>query len=73
MTFIKLNGPPAGAQGNRKLFKKALILIYKGGDYEKYFRHVTSSYIPKQSMKGFSSTVVAKVTKGSDTVLPCFN
>ena len=44
--FIKLVGPSAGATFNRKLFKRALILMYGGQDYAKHFM--------KKYSKGFS-------------------
>ena len=53
--FIKLVGPMAGATYNRKLFKRALILMY-GGDYVKHFR--------KTHCKGFSSKVISRLSSG---------
>ena len=35
--FIKVVGPCAGATSNRKLFKRALTLMYGGKDYAKHF------------------------------------
>ena len=35
--FIKVAGPNAGAVSNRRLFKRALTLMFKGSDYAKHF------------------------------------
>ena len=37
IAFIKLVGTSAGYSANRKLFKRALILIYGGWEYVKHF------------------------------------
>ena len=63
VVFIKTAGPTAGAVNNRKLFKRALTLMYKGSDYPKHFMRPHGS-------KGMCSKVVSKITDGStkDTI-----
>ena len=55
--FIKLVGPSAGSSANRKLFKRALILMFGGRDYVK---HIMKSY-----GKGFTSNVINMITSGT--------
>ena len=43
VVFVKLVGPSAGAVSNRKLFKRALVLMYSGTDYAKHF--ISKSYL----------------------------
>ena len=57
VVFIKLIGPPAGASSNRKLFKRALTLMYKGNDYGKHFMAPYG--------KGIVSHVIERLTSGS--------
>ena len=52
--FIKIVGPSAGSISNRKLFKRALTLMYGGKDYAKHFM--------RPHGKGFTSKVVSKLT-----------
>ena len=54
--FIKIVGPSAGSISNRKLFKRALTLMYGGKDYAKHFM--------RPHGKGFTSKVVSKLTFG---------
>ena len=54
--FIKLVGPTAGATSNRKLFKRALTLMYHGQDYAKHFMRPYG--------KGFTLKVVRKLSLG---------
>ena len=63
VVFIIMAGPTAGAVNNRKLFKRALTLMYKGSDYPKHFMRPHGS-------KGMCSKVVSKITDGStkDTI-----
>ena len=57
IVFIKLVGPSAGANSNRKLFKRALTLMYKGSDYGKHFMAPHG--------QGFTSVVMEKHLSGS--------
>ena len=57
VVFIKLTGPTAGASSNRKLFKRALTLMYKGSDYGKNFMAPYG--------KGIVSNVIERLTSGS--------
>ena len=50
--YIKIVGPSAWSISNRKLFKRALTLMYGGKDYA------------KPHGKGFTSKVVSKLTFG---------
>ena len=54
--FIKVAGPNAGAVSNRRLFKRALILMFKGSDYAKYFM--------RPHGKEICSMVVTKISEG---------
>ena len=58
VVFIKLVGPSPGAASNRKLFKRALILMYDGTDFAKHFT--------VKSRKGFTSKVVGRITSGRE-------
>ena len=55
--FIKVAGPSAGAVSNRRLFKRALTLMFKGSDYPKHFM--------RPHGKGMCSKVVTKITEGN--------
>ena len=57
VVFIKLTGPIAGASSNRKLFKRALTLMYKESDYRKNFMAPYG--------KGIVSNVIERLTSGS--------
>ena len=54
--FINVVGPCAGATSNRKLFKRALALMYGGKDHAKHFM--------RPYWKGFTSKVVSKLPYG---------
>ena len=58
IVFMKLVGPAAGAQYNRKLFKRTLVLMYGGTDYAKHF--ISKSRI------GYTSKVVKRLTSGKN-------
>ena len=54
--FIKVAGPNAGAVSNRRLFKRALTLMFKGSDYAKHFM--------RPHGKGICSKLVTKISEG---------
>ena len=67
LCFIRLNGPESGKINNRKLFKRALCLMYNGSEFESHFR-----YLSKQNIGKMQSIVITKKLKGSDKSLPFF-
>ena len=54
--FIKVAGPNAGAVSNRRLFKRALTLMFKGSDYAKH--------LMRPHVKGICSKVATKISEG---------
>ena len=58
VVFIKLVAPSPGAASNRKLFKRALILMYGGIDFATHFT--------VNSGKGFTSKGVGRITSGRE-------
>ena len=60
IVFLKLVGPSIGATSNRRLFKRALTLMYNGRDYPKHFMSPRA--------KVFTSVVIQKLTGGSNNV-----
>ena len=56
IVFLKLVGPSIGATSNRRLFQRALTLMYNGRDYPKLFMSPRA--------KGFTSVVIQILTGG---------
>ena len=63
LVFIRLNGPPPGLLQNKKLFKSALCLMFKG-DFSSHFLHIG------RDLKA-TSLVIDRISN-TDNALPCF-
>ena len=50
LCFIRLNGPESGKINNRKLFKRALCLMYNGSEFESHFRYLSKQTLEKRNL-----------------------
>ena len=65
LAFVQRNGPPPGFHQNRRLFKSALQLMYKG-DFTKDVLHVCGRNLKTTSL------VIERIMNSNDNILPCF-
>ena len=63
LVFLRLNGPPPGLLQNKKLFKSALCLMFKG-DFSSHFLHIGRNL-------NATSLVIDRI-HNADDALPCF-
>ena len=63
LVFLRLNGPPPGLLQNKKLFKSALCLMFKG-DFSSHFLHIGRNL-------NATSLVIDRI-RNADDALPCF-